>query len=448
MEARDGIENRILHDMTEGVVVIGRKGEIRYMNPSAARITGLGEDAVGGNFAMLFIGDEQNDGFVQTVLDALSEPDRMTERIVPFSGGQNTVTLHVRTSFLEKYGILIVFEDVSELEELRYTARYMEQIRDLNEELENRNEILNKTIGRYLSDEIVKKILETPGGMDMGGRKENLTVLMSDLRGFTAITERMDAQDLLSMLNHYLDEMTDAIHLYNGTVIEFIGDAVLAIFGTPLACENHAESGIAAAIEMQKRMPGINRWNEEHGYPQLKMGIGVNSGDAIVGNIGSERHAKYGVTGQLVNICGRIESFSVGGQVLAGPETVKMVRTDLQVEEVIRVFPKGSDVPIDVSRITGIGKPYDSHFEVKEQEPEKVDKPVRVSFNIIREKRMEMEKLSGLITAASTTNVCLKTDAELEPYDNIRIETRDMRTYGKVISRSGDEYNVRLTYTD
>lgn len=242
-----------------------------------------------------------------------------------------------------------VLSDISELVELRDAIKAMGRIKALNGQLELRNKMLSETFGRCLSDEIVRQQLDTPDGLALGGKKRTLTVMMSDLRGFTAMSERMEAQSLLALLNHYLGEMTEIVQRRNGTIIEFIGDGIMAIFGAPAPSDSHAADAVAAAIEMQSRMEAINAWNRERGYPVLEMGIGINTGEVIVGNIGSEKRTKYGVVGNHINLFGRIESYTVGGQVLISPKTRSMVSEPLDIAMEQEVFPKGVKTPLTLA---------------------------------------------------------------------------------------------------
>ena len=134
-------------------------------------------------------------------------------------------------------GLTLVLGDLSELLELQDAVKAMEHIDVLNQQLEVRNELLSKTFGMFFSDDIVNELLNKPDGLSPGGKKRNVTIMMSDLRGFTAISERMDPEELITMLNHYLGEMTEIIQKRNGTIIEFMGDGIFAIFGAPIASE-------------------------------------------------------------------------------------------------------------------------------------------------------------------------------------------------------------------
>ena len=225
--------------------------------------------------------------------------------------------------------------------------------------------------------------------------------MMSDLRGFTAMSERMEPQSLLAMLNHYLGEMTEIIQRRNGTIIEFIGDGIMAIFGAPAPSDCHASDAVAAAVEMQARMEDINVWNGERGYPVLEMGVGINTGEVIVGNIGSEKRTKYGVVGSHVNLCGRIESYTVGGQVLISPKTRSMVSEPLDIAMEQEVFPKGVKTPLTLAQVTGIGGAYGVSCRQREEMPEPLACPAPVSFVAIHEKHVDAEPSAGQFTAMS-----------------------------------------------
>ncbi len=330
------IYQTILSDMSEGLMVIGFDGIITHLNSAAEQILAKNEkDLIGKKFAKCFFLYEENDQFNQAILDAIYDKNKSHRNIVSYYNGNNFKELSITTSFLHhngsKVGIVIVLNDITELVELRDSLKAMERIKKLNTQLELRNKLLSATFGRFLSDEIVKELLETPGGLQIGGKKRHITVMMSDLRGFTQMSESLDPTQLIDMLNHYLTVMSDIITEHKGTIIEFLGDGILVIFGAPIDNKNHALDGVVAAIKMQKAMPSINEWNQQQGYPNLSMGIGINTGEMIVGNIGSEKHTRYGVIGKHVNLCGRIESYSVGGQVLISPLTKSLINEPLEI---------------------------------------------------------------------------------------------------------------------
>ncbi len=207
-ESLEVIRKRILTDISEGIMLIGFNGFIHYTNTTASAILGIPqEDMEGKSFASLFFGKPENDEFSQAVIDSIYDRERKHDTIVTYTNGDKVQTLRMMTSFYvdgeERKGIIAVFSDVSEMMELRDAVKSMNKIQALNDKLELRNKLLSETFGRFLSDDIVKKLLDTPDGLKLGGEKRTLTIMMSDLRGFTSLSERMQPDDLIALLNHY-----------------------------------------------------------------------------------------------------------------------------------------------------------------------------------------------------------------------------------------------------
>lgn len=444
------IHKSIMQDMTEGVMTIGLDGVITYVNPAAATILGMtAQDLSGKKFIQCFFEYPENDAFNQTILDAVYDAATTHRNVVPYYSGSDFRQLHVTTSYLHddggvKVGVIVVLSDISELTELRDAVKAMQRIRLLNNQLELRNKLLNETFGRFLSDEIVRQLLDTPDGLLLGGKKRTLTIMMSDLRGFTAMSEQMEPQSLIAMLNHYLGAMTDIIQRYNGTIIEFIGDGILAIFGAPAESDHHAADAVAAAVAMQMQMKAINDWNISRGFPVLEMGIGINTGEVIVGNIGSEKRTKYGVVGSHVNLCGRIESYTVGGQILISPQTRKMAQCDLDVAQELEVYPKGVKGALVLSHITGIGKPYCLSSDFGSENEKMMDVTIPIGFKRIADKHCSDTVYEGIITAINRKNAILKTRIPVQIFENICL-CADEEVFCKVLSEQ--EHGLLLRFT-
>jgi class 3 adenylate cyclase len=151
--------------------------------------------------------------------------------------------------------------------------------------------------------------------------KREVSVLFSDLRGFTGFAERTRPEDVVAILNDHFDLMVAIIARHGGFVVDFLGDSVFAVFGAPRPGNDHAERAVACAIEMQRARTARNAETRGRGWPPLEMGVGINTGPAVVGNMGSKRRIKYGVVGHVVNVAARIETFTVGGQVLISTST-------------------------------------------------------------------------------------------------------------------------------
>jgi class 3 adenylate cyclase/FixJ family two-component response regulator len=309
---------------------------------------------------------------------------------------------------------------------------------------------LHETFGRYLSDEIVKHLLESPEGLSLGGTKRFITILMSDIRGFTLISEKMKVENVVTMLNHYFGIMVEVIHRYNGTIIEFIGDAILAVFGAPVDDPSHADKAVACAIAMQMAMEQVNRWNKENNFPHLEMGVGINTGETIVGNIGSPKAMKYNVIGSNVNLCSRVESYSIGGQVLLSEFTVKAVQAPMNVVQTFEVNPKGVQEPILIYNINAIKEPFNLALVAEEVPLTIFEKPLPALCYRIQDKQVEKTPLQYSITAISEKEARIVPQAgaaAIDLFDNIKLcfSGREGEVLAKVTAHSEDTFTAHFT---
>ncbi len=430
-------------------MVIRFDGIIELVNEAALTILGKSrEELIGKSFAGAFFTDDGNDDFIQCVLDAVYQKGRQQESYVSYRVDGAQKQLRIVSSYQregnEAIGVILVISDITELTEMRDAMRAMNTIQKLNRQLELRNRVLQETFGRYLSDDIVREILETPDGWKLGGEKRRLSILMSDLRGFTLMSERMQPQDLIAMVNHYFTQMYEEIERYRGTLIEFLGDGMLVIFGAPVPSENHAADAVAAAIGMQKRMAEVNRWNAERGYEPLAMGIGINTDTVILGNIGSEKRTKYGVLGAAVNLTGRIESYTTGGQILIAPATREAIREKLEIRRSFHVQPKGLENGVDLSEVTGIGAPYGICLEEAPAQPLCAVPPVPLRFSVLEGKHADSSVLNGTLLALTDAEALLESERELAPFDNLHIELGE-GLYAKVTEAEGQRCRICFT---
>lgn len=216
----------------------------------------------------------------------------------------------------------------------------------LYENLTVRNEFIRSVFGRYISDEIADALLKNPEALNMGGRKCKVSVLLSDIRGFTSMSEHMEPEQVVASLNSCFTVMVDVIHKHNGTIDNIIGDALMVLFGAPISRDDDAHRAVACALDMQAAMVEVNRRNQELGLPELAIGIGINTGDVVAGNIGSEAHAKYSVIGAPVNMAARLESKATRGEVLISQTSYDAVRDAVRIVETREVQVKGFTDPV------------------------------------------------------------------------------------------------------
>ena len=223
------------------------------------------------------------------------------------------------------------------------------------EDLYLRNEFITKVFGQHVTNEVAAAALSSDGPLTLGGERRKVTVLMADLRGFTPMSEKMSPEEVVDALNVFLGSMTEVIMDHGGNIDNFIGDAIMAVFGVPIAKEDDTARAVACAIEMQNAMAMVNAKIEGRDLPDLTMGIGLSTGDVVAGNIGSEMRVKFSVIGAVVNLAARIEGMASGGQVFASEATLDDVRSEARVAGSLNVQLKGLSAPVPIHEITGIG---------------------------------------------------------------------------------------------
>lgn len=320
------------------------------------------------------------------------------------------------------------------------------------QELERKNRFIRRTFGRYLSDDIVKSILETPEGLKLGGELRTVTVMMSDLRGFTVVAERLSPEKLLHLLNGYLADMVEVITSYRGTIDEFLGDAILAVFGAPHGAPDDAERAVACAIAMQLRMKEVNQRNASEGLPLLEMGVALHTGETVVGNIGSQTRAKYGVVGRNVNVVSRLESNTIGGQVLISGATLEAVGPVAEIGVPLEVRAKGFAQPIQAFDLRGIGGRHGLWLPIADMQLELVRPPLVIRYQSVKGKTVEEKSRLARIVRASLLGADLQDTRGLEHLENLRIrilkedgtELED-DIYAKVVDIRQDGVSVRFT---
>ncbi len=307
-------------------------------------------------------------------------------------------------------------------------------------------DFIRSAFGRYVSPEVARALLDAPEGLRFGGATRTVTVLMSDLRGYTQFAERGGPAEVMDVLNRYLGRMTDVVVAHGGTINEFIGDAVFAVFGAPLEHPDHAERAVAAALAMQRAMAEVNAELEAAGAPRFEMGIGVNTGPAVVGNIGSEQRAKYAVVGSAVNVAARVESATVGGQVYVTAATWERVRELADAEGPVPLSAKGLAEPIPLYEVRAIGGPFAQTLPTPEAEPEA---PVALPAEcwLVEGKRVAGESRPGTVRALRGRELHVELDPAPAPLTNLKLRVQALGRwsgdlYGKVVG--GGEARDRL----
>ena len=204
--------------------------------------------------------------------------------------------------------------------------------------------------GQYVPPELVDEMARNPESYSMDGRKAELTVLFSDVRGFTTISEGLEPDQLAALMNEYLGAMTQVIRRQRGTLDKYIGDAIMAFWGAPVDDPEHARHAVATAIEMQSALVELNKTLMTKGWPELHIGVGVNTGTMTVGDMGSPVRKAYTVMGDAVNLGSRLEGITkqYGVGIIVGETTREKLKKEVVFRELDRVRVKGKEEPVGI----------------------------------------------------------------------------------------------------
>jgi adenylate cyclase len=229
------------------------------------------------------------------------------------------------------YGALVVMDDISDEKRLK------------------------STMYRYMTQELAEELLKL-GDTKLGGDRKEVSVLFSDIRGYTTLTESMEAEEVVGMLNEYFESMVDAVFKYKGTLDKYIGDAIMAVFGSPLPLEDHAWMSVQTAIEMRHRLCQFNAKRAETRRQPIMIGIGINSDSVISGNIGSSKRMEFTAIGDGVNLGSRLEGASkqYGCDIVISESTYTPCADRIWARELDFIKVKGKTQPVSVYELIGI----------------------------------------------------------------------------------------------
>ena len=333
----------MLHALTNGVISTDKKGHIVATNPSAKKLLGVsdGELAEGQSLRELIkLGKGDFAKWFDLALSPRSEQDRQQyypdQVLSAIAGESQSINLSINsmtdaTDPNKVNGALVVMEDISSAK----------QIKDL--------------MYRYMTPEVAEALLAS-GDTGMGGKRKNVSVLFSDIRSYTTLTEKLQAEEVVVMLNNYFEVMVDVVFKYGGTLDKYIGDALMAVFGSPAPLENHAWCAMQTAVEMRDKLAEFNQQRIANGELPIGIGMGIHSDEVISGNIGSSKRMELTSIGDGVNLASRLESASkqYGTDLIISDNTYKEYKDRLYVRELDFITVKGKSEPVIVYELVGI----------------------------------------------------------------------------------------------
>jgi adenylate cyclase len=214
-----------------------------------------------------------------------------------------------------------------------------------------RRVVERQALERFLSSANVERILASPDEIHLGGENQIATILFSDIRGFTRMSEHMEPQAVVELLNEFFSEMTDLIFESGGTLDKYLGDGIMAVYGAPLPKPDDALRATKTAVEMQRALANLNREWENRGQQRLLMGVGVNTGAVTAGNIGSAKRMDYTVIGDSVNLASRLCANAAGGQILIAESTYSQLHGEIPAQRLEPIRVKGKETPVELYEI-------------------------------------------------------------------------------------------------
>ncbi|MDJ0736609.1 MAG: GAF domain-containing protein [Nostocaceae cyanobacterium] len=342
VKQQEQMQRDILRSLSNGVISTDKNGHILAANESAKRLLGVEEERIEGKLISDLIRIKEAD-FSTWCQDALNAaeakyleqyyPDRT---LVTVDSEQRSVNLSINT-----------IADASDSQQVRGALVVMDDISD-----EKR---LKSTMYRYMTQELAEELLKLDDAK-LGGDRKEVSILFSDIRGYTTLTENLEAEEVVSMLNEYFESMVEAVFKYKGTLDKYIGDAIMAVYGSPLPLEEHAWMSVQTALEMRQRLQEFNARRHAEHKPRINIGIGINSDVVISGNIGCSKRMEFTAIGDGVNLGSRLESVSkqYGSDIILSDNTYQACQQNIWARELDYIRVKGRNEPVAIYELLGL----------------------------------------------------------------------------------------------
>lgn len=313
-------------------------------------------------------------------------------------------------------------------------------------------DFIRDTFGRYVTREVVDEILGSPDGLKLGGETRLVTILVSDLRGFTTLASALSPNTVLGILNRFLESMVAVLQRHRGTIDEIQGDGILAFFGAPVAAPDDALRAVACAVEMQRALREFNAEQLRLGLPELAMGVAINTGEVVIGNIGSERRTKYGAVGTAINTTYRIESETVGGQILVGAETYERVRAITQVRGSVTVEFKGLDRPLTLYDVAGVAGDYGMSLpDAADELLVPLHPPLAVTCFLLDGNTISSTPIAARLVGLGAAGADIAPEQPIAEREDLKVllpapeDHEALEIFGKVIQKNG--HTLRIAFT-
>ena len=320
----------ILGSIATGVITINSIGEADSINKAGENILKTEKQKIIGNHYMYIF---ENDNEIIELITKTEENKKIYSEInIPFQTASDDTIINISVAPRidinnNTEGVVIAIEDISDINKVKNTFK------------------------RYVSKQVVDNLLDDDTNLNLGGEDREVTILFTDIRGFTSMAEKMEPEKVVLTLNEYFSEMIDIVFKYNGTLDKIIGDELMIVFGAPLSSEDDTERALKTAIEMQNKITELNKVRKKRKEPPILVGAGINRGQVVSGNIGSRDMMDYTVVGDTVNLGSRLCSAAAAGEIIVSGKVRKSTDEQFIYKELEPIKVKGKKNKIDVYQV-------------------------------------------------------------------------------------------------
>lgn len=320
----------ILGSIATGVITINVLGEVDSVNKAGENILKMEKNIILNNHYMFLF--EKDPEIIDIITQTESSKKITTEINLPFQTASKDTIVNVSAAPRigingDTEGLVIAIEDISDISKVKNTFK------------------------RYVSKQVVDNLLEDETKLNLGGEEREVTILFTDIRGFTSMSENMEPEEVVMTLNEYFSEMIDIVFKYNGTLDKIIGDELMVVFGAPLAAEDDTDRALITAIEMQDKIKELNDVRTKRKEKPVLVGAGINKGYVVSGNIGSRDMMDYTVIGDTVNLGSRLCSAAGPGEIIVSKEVIKDHEEKFKFEELKPIQVKGKKDKINIFKV-------------------------------------------------------------------------------------------------
>ncbi|MDZ8052230.1 MAG: GAF domain-containing protein [Aulosira sp. ZfuVER01] len=343
VKQQEQMQRDILRSLSNGVISTDKAGLIIAANESAKRLLDLKEQDRLEGLSIQDVITIKEGNFSKWCENALNAADfKHRQQYYP----DRTLL----TPGTEQHSINLSINTIADASDQKQVSGALVVMEDISDEKR-----LKSTMYRYMTQELAEELLKLDDAK-LGGDRKEVSILFSDIRGYTTLTENLEAEEVVSMLNEYFESMVEAVFKHKGTLDKYIGDAIMAVFGSPLPLEEHAWMAVQTALEMRHRLHDFNQRRYLSNKPRINIGIGINSDTVISGNIGSSKRMEFTAIGDGVNLGSRLESVSkqYGCDIIISDNTYKPCRNNIWARELDYIRVKGRNEPVAIYELLSL----------------------------------------------------------------------------------------------